>query len=320
MIRAAWLLNNQLSFGSVELIPDWQQQGGQLWLDMVDEPQSQEAELLRSLGCHSLAIADAQKDRRPPKIEEFEQFCFILYRGFSSSDELLDIKTLALAAFIGDDILITRRGGESIGVNALWEESKIIKYLQTPPLLFAKIMNASANRYMQAVLEVEDDISDLEDAMLTESNDELMHKLIALKSHLRKIHRIQSYHVKLVKKIMAGEMARFDVEQGELKHSITDVYDKFDRLDSLTLMYYDLCGDLIEGYISLSSHQLNRTMQLLTVVSVIFVPLTFIAGIYGMNFEYIPELTYKHGYFMLWGFMLAVASALVWTFRRKRWL
>jgi magnesium transporter len=101
---------------------------------------------------------------------------------------------------------------------------------------------------------------------------------------------------------------------------LRDVHDKFERLESLTAMYYDLCGDLIEGYISLSSHRLNRTMQILTVVSAIFVPLTFVAGIYGMNFEYIPELSFKYGYFVLWGAMVAMASGLLFVFKRIRWL
>ena len=66
-------------------------------------------------------------------------------------------------------------------------------------------------------------------------------------------------------------------------------------------MYYDICGDLVDGYISISSHQLNITMRVLTVITAIFVPLTFIAGIYGMNFEYMPELSYQYGYFFVWG-------------------
>ena len=85
-------------------------------------------------------------------------------------------------------------------------------------------------------------------------------------------------------------------------------------------MYYEICGDLVEGYISLSSHNLNNTMKILTIISAIFVPLTFLAGIYGMNFEYIPELGWRYAYFVLLAVMGSIAIALFILFRRIRWL
>ena len=84
-------------------------------------------------------------------------------------------------------------------------------------------------------------------------------------------------------------------------------------------MYYDICGDLVDGYISISSHQLNITMRVLTVITAIFVPLTFVAGIYGMNFDYMPELHYRYGYFFILGMMAGIGGVLIWVFRRKGW-
>ena len=85
-------------------------------------------------------------------------------------------------------------------------------------------------------------------------------------------------------------------------------------------MYYDICGDLINGYMSVTSHQLNATMRVLTVITALFVPLTFLAGIYGMNFEYIPELKADNGYFILLGVMAVVSVVLLMVFKKKRWL
>ena len=85
-------------------------------------------------------------------------------------------------------------------------------------------------------------------------------------------------------------------------------------------MYYDICGDLINGYMSVTSHQLNATMRVLTVITALFVPLTFLAGIYGMNFEYIPELKADNGYFILLGVMAVVSVVLLIVFKKKRWL
>ncbi len=85
-------------------------------------------------------------------------------------------------------------------------------------------------------------------------------------------------------------------------------------------MHYDICSDLINGYLSITSHQLNETMRVLTVITAIFIPLGFLAGLYGMNFEYIPELKINHGYFYLLGFMGIIATALILLFKKKKWL
>ena len=101
---------------------------------------------------------------------------------------------------------------------------------------------------------------------------------------------------------------------------MNDLRERLDRLLSLSQMYYDICGDLINGYMSVTSHQLNATMRVLTVITALFVPLTFLAGIYGMNFEYIPELKADNGYFILLGVMAVVSVVLLIVFKRKRWL
>lgn len=93
-----------------------------------------------------------------------------------------------------------------------------------------------------------------------------------------------------------------------------------ERFHSLADLYQNIINDLIEGYISLNANHLNQIMKALTIVTVIFVPLTLLVGIYGMNFEYIPELKSEHGYFVLLGVMVAIALGLLLLFKRFRWL
>jgi magnesium transporter len=85
-------------------------------------------------------------------------------------------------------------------------------------------------------------------------------------------------------------------------------------------MYYETCGDLIDGYISISSHQLNHTMRILTVITAIFIPLGFMAGLYGMNFDHMPELHWKYSYFALLSVMGITVIGLILLFRHKKWL
>ena len=106
----------------------------------------------------------------------------------------------------------------------------------------------------------------------------------------------------------------------ERQHEINDVYENQERANSLSSLYYELASDLIDGYISLASHRLNNIIKILTIVTTIFVPLGFLAGIYGMNFEYMPELHSRSGYFILLGVMATIVTVLLLVFRRRRWI
>ena len=92
------------------------------------------------------------------------------------------------------------------------------------------------------------------------------------------------------------------------------------NLSCLANLYNELANDLMNGYLSLASHRLNNIMKVLTIITCIFVPLSFIAGVYGMNFEVMPELGSRYGYFVILGLMFTIATGLLLGFRRNRWL
>lgn len=145
-----------------------------------------------------------------------------------------------------------------------------------------------------------------------------MKEIAGYRSRLRRLRRVFSYHKTLAEDIWQRSSPFLGYE--ESNHVRRDVYDRCERLYSLCQMFYEICGDLVEGHISLSSHNLNQTMKVLTIISALFVPMTFIAGIYGMNFEVMPELGWKYGYFVVLGMMAILATAMLVIFRRIRWL
>ena len=150
-----------------------------------------------------------------------------------------------------------------------------------------------------------------------------MRELAAVRSRLRVLRRIFSYHERVAGEILAGvspQLGSGRDPDSPFNHERRDLHDRCERLLSLCAMYYEICGDLVESYISISSHQLNNTMKVLTIITALFVPLSFLAGIYGMNFDHMPDLHTRHGYFWLLAVMAAVASAMLLIFRRIRWL
>lgn len=290
-----------------------------IWIDMQGEPAESERVLLERLGCHPMAIQDAHKERHPPKIEEFENHTLIIYRGISSFDATLNFVPQQICFFIGERFLITLHPGDAFSIEQLFSEQGGILLGQSPERVALRVIYTSAGFYIDSLLEFESELSDLEDELLENGNDVLMRKLTVYRSRLVKLRRVFSYHKGITQELTAYDYAHLPRGENETLYAINDVAERFERLYTLTQMYYDICGDLVNGYISISSHQLNITMRVLTVITAIFVPLTFIAGIYGMNFEYMPELNFQYGYFFVLGAMLGIGGSLCWLFKRNNW-
>lgn len=321
MIRTQLLTaQGEQILGGIELIERWRNSGsGFIWVDLIGENPIAEKEFLLSMGCHPLAIEDAQRFRHPPKTETFDDYTLILYRGITEFNKDLTIQQMNIALFAGARCLISCHSRESMGVNFYWEHAQTENLLVSPGLLASRIMRFSVGRYLEAVLAFEPSLNELEDCMQEKPNDEVMRELIAYQSRLRKLRRIFSYHEKLVTNLLKDIPQRMIDEDGDIEHALQDLFERCERLHGLTTMYYEICGDLINGYLSLTSHQLNNTMKVLTVITAIFVPLTFIAGIYGMNFDNMPELHAPFGYFYTLGAMLVIAAGFGLV-AYKKWL
>ncbi|MEA2117233.1 magnesium/cobalt transporter CorA [Halovibrio sp. HP20-50] len=306
--------------GDEDLFAMWQATpDSHIWIDMQGETQERERTILGAFELHPMSIQDAHKERHPPKIEEFDNHTLIIYRGISSFDAKLNYQPQQLCFFVGERFLITLHPGEALSIERLFNDHGKTLLAHHPEHVALRVMYISAGFYIDSLLEFETELSDLEDELLENGNDVLMRKIISYRSRLVKMRRIFSYHKGITQELTAYDYEHLPREASETLHAINDVAERFERLYTLTQMYYDICGDLVDGYISISSHQLNITMRVLTVITAIFVPLTFIAGIYGMNFDNMPELRYEYGYFFVWGVMLGIGGLLILLFRRKHW-
>jgi magnesium transporter len=309
-------------FGSSELINQWQENDDTtLWIDLDNVELEEEKRILTQFNCHPLAISDALRERHPPKIELFNDYIFMLYRGIIANDDGLRFAHLQISMFIGKRVLITRHRQSSLAINELFTESSE-KYLKRSPVHLAlRLFHSSCGYYLKEMFSFEAELEKIEDDFQSSGNDKMMKQITSYRSQLVKIRRTFNYHVTMGERLKAYvDDEDTDLITDKEIHTVNDLRERLDRLLSLSQMYYDICGDLINGYMSITSHQLNATMRVLTVITALFVPLTFLAGIYGMNFEYIPELKAANGYFILLGVMAVVSVALLIIFKKKRWL
>ncbi|MGE0665510.1 MAG: magnesium transporter CorA family protein [Sphingomonadales bacterium] len=307
-------------FGGAELVDEWLASTTSLiWLDLFEESLEADAEMMGRFAIHPNAIEDAQSMRHPPKMEQFDKHTFFLVKGLNAETRDIAFGTIQIAIFVGERFLVTRRGEFSPSIEKLWQASE-----QKPGMLgqgtgttALGLLEIVMDRFLPILRAVEARLERLEVEMTGAGRDELLSELMSLKSRLTRMRRIATYHMQIFAQACASPPIGFAAGS---EHDLRDMYEKLERTTSLTTLYYDLSSDLMEGYISLASHRLNNIMKVLTVVAAIFIPLTFLAGIYGMNFQNIPELQYRYAYYILLAVMGMIVVGLVVLFRRKRWI
>lgn len=320
MIRTLLLTDTgELLEGAVELVEQWRQDGGKLWLDLEGEPSDEFRDLMLRMGCNELAIRDSSRTRHPPKVEHFEKHTFVLFRGIASLDQYLELEAQQIGIWVASDHLITAHRGKSVSIGRFWEQRDPLM-LSQPNLLVLGLLEYTSGRYLERLLDFEDRLGELEDNILLEQSEAEMKELVLYRARLRKLRRIFSYHQRLAEDVWKNGSEHIGSGEDGTLHARRNLYDRCERLYSLCAMYYEICGDLVEGYISLSSHRLNNTMKVLTIITAVFVPLGFLAGLYGMNFEYMPELGWRYAYFTVLGIMGLVATSMLILFKRIRWL
>lgn len=291
-----------------------------VWIDLDgDEPDAHRAFMQDRLGLPKLAVDDALRDRHPPKFEALDDgWCFLLMRGFDAGSISVKFGTIQLPLFWRGNVVVSRHAKPSASIAEVMQA--LSDGEQCAPgdawgLLYA-ILRRLLDRYLPILLKLEARLEEIEEQLLRRPSDRLLSELMEFSSQLKRLRRIGAYH----DKCFASLRAHHDARRGINSTQLTDLHEQAERLHSLSSLLYEITSDLIDGYLSVSSHRLNKVMRVLTVVTVLFVPLTFIAGIYGMNFDYMPELRSHWGYFIVLGVMVSIVIGLLLLFRRKGWV
>lgn len=310
---------NTLSEGGREAVEVWRTNPDTvIWVDLQDEEPATERALMESdFGLHPLAVHDVTRDRHPPKIEEFDDNLFVLLRGLDKDTSNINFGVIQLGMFVGERFLVTRHNKDSVSTDAIWDD-----VLATSPAAMAcdfvavKLLSRVVRRFIGVLLSLEPRLDELEQEIFANPSDKLLAELTGYKSRLRQLRRIANYHLQVAAELRGGKR----LISSELTHELADVYEQLERSLSLAQLYYESACDLTDGYLASASHNLNRVMQILTIFTVMFVPLTFLAGIYGMNFENMPELHSNSGYFIVIAVMIVIVIVQLIFFKRKRWI
>lgn len=291
-----------------------------VWAGFDDIDSPLETELLEShFSFDPMAIADAKRDRHPSKSEQFDNYFFLLLKGLDADTKSIEFGTVQLSFFVNEQLLVTVRKDRSPSIDRTWKMCKADAQIlhQGPEHVTYLISGFITDRYTSIITGMESRLDELEDEMFDNPEDNLLEELVGYGKYLKKLKRIFTYHQNVFTKLSSKNQPLV-TKHG--KHKFNDVFERTERLVTLSGLYKDLIDDLINGYISVTGHRLNQIMKVLTIVTTIFLPLTLLAGIYGMNFEYIPELKIKYAYFFLIAGMVTISTFLLLMFRKLKWI
>lgn len=297
---------------------------GTTWVRVSGGKPAELDRVAEAFGIHSLTVEDVSNGVRP-KTEEFDDHVFVLLktatlrRGETTFEE--EIRTESIGLFVGDDWLVTLSKHDVGAVERVWdmiesEEGRLLR--QGPDFAAYRIIDAIVDDYFEVLDEIEDQIEMVEDAVTTATDIETLETLNNVRRELLSFRKLLWPSREAV-----GYLARGDPDQirEATEKYYRDVYDHLVQLADLTETYRDLASGARDIYLNSLSLSTNEVMKRLTVVATIVLPLTFVVGIYGMNFEgspyNMPELGWTFGYPAVMLGMLGVTIVLIAYFRES---
>ncbi len=290
------------------------------WLNVygIHEPQLIKG-VCKELHVHDLVIQDILDVNQRPKFQEYEHYCFFTLKSIvPSDDELFEHEQLSF--ILGDNYLVSFQEKKGDFFNHIRERIRknigIVRDRKSDYLLFL-LLESILDNYFKALNDIESSIeNDIRVDIDTDPSPMVIKKAEQLK---RKVHKIK-------KTIFPIKEFVTKVERENIKFISERHIKYFLELKDLCLSLIDECEQIevslesnINLFFSVQGHRMNQVMKTLTIVATIFIPLTFVAGIYGMNFDYMPELKWDWGYFIVWFLMGLIFISMVLYFKRKRW-
>ena len=303
---------------SVDELAPHQEAGGILWVN-VDGLGS--VDLVRALGkffgLHPLALEDAMNVGQRPKVDAYDSHLFLVVR-MPHFDEALSAEQVSI--FLGPSFVVTfqERPGdcfEPIRVRLRSGTGRLRR--EGADFLTYAIVDAIVDHYFPTLEKLSDVIEDLDDEVLESPTRRTVGRVRHVKRELLELRRSVWPLREMLNALARTES---DLVGEATRLYLRDCYDHAVQVLDVVETYRELAGGLMDVYLSSLSNRMNEVMKVLTIIATIFIPLTFVAGIYGMNFEKMPELKWRWGYPLVWAVMITLAVLMLAAFRRRGWL
>lgn len=302
--------------------PRWLAPGAPVvfWVNL-DRPTPEEAEILRSVfAFHELAIEDALSALQYPRIESYDGLLYLILHGIDYRNGGGRFTTHDIDFFLGPNYLVTVHGEGTRTINHLLDiaprNDRILS--EGASALLHRIVDGMVDRYEPEIDKLEESLDEVEAEVFATPGHDIVRRILELKRDVGSLRRVI-----MPQRDVIGRLARreFSAVDTELAYRFRDVHDHLVRYSDEALLFQDRITALLEAHLSNVSNRLNRVMKVLTIIATIFMPLTVISGIYGMNVP-LPAFPGGPGLQFWWiiGLMIVVAGSMVGWFTRRHWM
>ncbi|TFG72174.1 MAG: magnesium/cobalt transporter CorA [Flavobacteriales bacterium] len=276
-------------------------------------------QLGKGFGLNSLLLEDVVNPHQRPKIDDYGDYIFGVFKMlYLDKDNNLVIEHVALVLFEKCVILFQELNEDVFGSvrDRLRQKSGRIRSRKADYLFFA-LLDAIIDNYVLVLENLNSKIESLEEKVYSDPSSYVAQDIQQVKKEVLKIRRCVSPVRELVNRLIETEN---QLISKDTKLFLRDVLDHCIEINESLQVYREMSMSLMEMYMSNMSNKMNEVMKVLTIMASIFIPLTFIVGVYGMNFENMPELQSRYGYFVVWVVMVMLFLGMLIYFKRKKWL
>ncbi len=292
---------------------------GTVWIDADRDEPGLGGFLAEVLHLHALAVEDILEAQATPKLEDYGDVLYIVGHAVAGRPESFDaLVTTEVDVVVSSRWVFTHHHGSAAIESTLAHlRKRPAPFARGPAFVAHAILDHLVDEYLPLIDAVDDEVEQLQASVIAKPAQDLLARVLLLKRLLQRFRRMSVYQREVLHRLTRGEL---DVIPAEALPFYRDVYDHFLRVSDLADSYREQVANTLDAYLSSASNRLNDVMKTLTVMATVFMPMTFVVGVYGMNFEYMPELHWRFGYLGVWAVLVVIPVAMVILFRRRGWL
>ncbi|GIM28121.1 magnesium transport protein CorA [Clostridium polyendosporum] len=284
------------------------------WVDFSVPSQEEIKFLEKNFHFHHLSIEDCLFSLNSPKLDYYDNYNFVILNALNQEN----LDPIEVSLFVSDNYIVSYHSIELNEIDEAWKRAIMNEkdWNKGSTYIAHQILDKVVDQFFPAIYKIEDRINNIESNIEGQSLHRLIDEVFKIRGDLIKLRKIINSMRDLVYRIVNSERL-YGFKEHKLYFS--DIHDHLLKLSSMIESSREMTSDMRDNYLSINSTRMNKNMMVLTVITTIFIPLTFIVGVYGMNFEYMPELSWKYGYPGVLLVMAIIGIVMFYWFKRKGW-
>jgi magnesium transporter len=293
---------------------------GLLWVDISENTQQDGEFLSRVFGFHPLTIEDClSKSIHPPKVDDFDNYIFFIVHGVNYTVESDIVETTELAIFLGPHFVVSSHDNPLFSIQSI---SRLVEGDGRPmkrgsDFLVYTIVDTLVNNVMPTMDVMNDVTENIEEEVIRHPQQSTLEAILKLKRSTLRLHRVMLPQRDILNRLSRRE---FPVISDKAAIFYRDIYDHIVRIEDHIQSLRDRADNTLAAHLSSVANRQNETMRVLSIVATIFLPLGLLAGVYGMNFDYMPDLGWHWGYFTVVGFIGSIILTSLWFLWIRSWI